>query len=479
MGSIERLISLSYIKKKWMDMLRIMKFGGTSVGDSEKIKHVAGLVKKYKEEETVIVTSAMAGVTDELLVIAEKVARGISEEEIKNMVGTLREKHALTAKESISSEFLEIPLISIEKLCHELERVLIGVSYVGELTSRSLDYIISFGERLCAPILSGALNTVGVKSKWFTGYEAGITTDSNFGKASPVWEITNKKITEILKPKLKEYVPVVTGFIAGDEKGRITTLGRGGSDYSAAILGAALDAGEIWIWTDVNGIMTTDPKLVSNARTIKLISYIEAMELAYFGAKVLHPKTIEPAMEKGIPVRVRNTFNPENEGTLIVKEREKIEDIVKAVSVMEGVVMLNISGAGMIGMPGVVARVFKALATGNINILMISQASSEANISFVILKEDLKKALEVLSTEFRNNYIKQIDYLKDIAIIAVVGAGMIGTKGVAARVFKAVADAGVNIIMIAQGSSEVNISFVILEKDAKKAAEALHKEFIG
>ncbi len=460
-------------------MLRIMKFGGTSVGDSKRIKHVAELVKKYRSEETVIVVSAMAGVTDELLSIAKKVTRGSSEEEIKNVVGALRERHTLTAKEAISQEFLEIPLISIEKLCQELERLLMGISYVGELTPRSLDYILSFGERLCAPIISGALNSIGIKSKWFTGYEAGITTNSNFGKASPIWEITNKRVNDILKPILKKYVPVVTGFIAGDEKGRITTLGRGGSDYTASILASSLNANEIWIWTDVDGIMTTDPKLVKNARTIKVISYIEAMELAYFGAKVLHPKTIEPAMEKRIPVRVRNTFNPENEGTLIVKEQERIEDIVKAVSVMRGVVMLNISGAGMIGMPGVVAKVFKSLANENINILMISQASSEANISFVIPKEDLKKALKALNKEFKNNYIRQIDYLRDIAIIAVVGAGMIGTKGVAARIFKAVADAGVNIIMIAQGSSEVNISFVVLEKDAKKAAEALHREFIG
>lgn len=460
-------------------MLRVMKFGGTSVGDSQRIKHVAELVKKYKSKETVVVVSAMAGVTDELLTVAKKVAHGLTEEDIKNIVGALREKHIITAKEAVLREFLEIPLISIEKLCHELEKLLIGISYVGELTPRSLDYVLSFGERLCAPILSGALNSIGVKSRWFTGYEAGITTNSNFGRASPIWDITNKRINEILKPLLKEYVPVVTGFIAGDEKGRITTLGRGGSDYSASIIGSALNADEIWIWTDVDGIMTTDPRLVSDARTIKVISYIEAMELAYFGARVLHPKTIEPAMEKGIPVRVRNTFNPENEGTLIVREQERIEDIVKAVSVMKDVVMLNISGASMIGMPGIVARVFNALAEENINILMISQASSEANISFVIAKEDLKKALKVLNKEFKNNYIRQIDYLKDIAIIAVVGAGMIGTKGVAARVFKAVADAGVNIIMIAQGSSEVNISFVILEKDAKKAAEALHREFIG
>jgi aspartate kinase len=285
---------------------------------------------------------------------------------------------------------------------------------------------------------------------------------------------------EVLKPILKNSVPVVTGFIAGDEKGRIATLGRGGSDYTAAILGSALKVEEIWIWTDVNGILTTDPKLVKESKTIEILSFIEAMELAYFGAKVLHPKTIEPAMESGIPVRVRNTFNLNNKGTLIVKDQKKSTEVVKAISVMKHVALLTISGLGMIGVPGVAARVFNALATEKVNILMISQGSSEVNISIVIEQKDLENAINTIKMEFSGKQIvRDINYKKNVAIIAVIGAGMQGAKGVAAKVFTAVAESDVNVLMISQGSSEVNISFVVFQKDAKKVANALHDKFIS
>jgi aspartate kinase len=458
----------------------VMKFGGSSVGSGERIKNTAELVKDHKPEECVVVVSAMQGVTDRLVDMAERVALGMPEEMIKNFTGELREKHRAATYEAVSRDYRETVMIDIERLCAELEKVLVGVSYVGELTPRSMDYVLSFGERLSAPIMSGALNSIGIKSRWFSGYEAGIVTDSDFGKAKPLWEITNKKIKKILQPHLEASVPVVTGFVAGDEKERITTLGRGGSDYSASIIGTALDADEIWIWTDVDGILTTDPKMVKEAKTIKVISFIEAMELAYFGAKVLHPKTIEPAMEKDIPVRVRNTFNPDNPGTVIVREQEKISDIVKAVSVMKNVALLTISGVGMIGVPGVAARVFGALAEEKVNILMISQGSSEVNISLIIERGDLKKAIGTIEKTFAGkNIVRDVQYNEDVAVIAVVGAGMRGTKGVAARVFTAVANAGVNILMIAQGSSEVNISFIVLEKDAVRAVKALHDEFIG
>jgi aspartate kinase len=338
---------------------------------------------------------------------------------------------------------------------------------------------MSFGERLSTPIVSGALNSIGIKSKWLSGYEAGVITNSDFGKASPIWDLTNKKIKKNLKPLMKDSIPVVTGFIAGDREGRITTLGRGGSDYTAAIIGTALDVDEIWVWTDVDGIMSTNPKLVSEARTIQIISYIEAMELAFFGAKVLHPKTIEPAMEKGIPVRVRNTFNPENEGTLIVREQKESSEIVKAISVMKDVSLITVSGVGMIGVPGVAARVFGALAKEKVNILMISQGSSEVNISIVIDKSDLENAIITLKREFADkNIVREVHHDENVSVIAVIGAGMIGTRGVAARVFTAVAKAGVNVLMIAQGSSEVNISFVVSRNDAKNAAKALHDEFV-
>jgi aspartate kinase len=461
-------------------MKLIMKFGGTSLANPESITDVCRIIAERKEDEIVVVVSALAGVTDMLIDTAKKVSEGeILEDEIKEFIGKLFEKHRLIAKDVLSEKEMELVLIELEKFSMELEKVLIGVGYVGELTPRSYAYIVSFGERLSAPIISGALSSCEIKSAWFSGYDAGIVTDSKFERADPIWDSTMKNVKERLKKLEKDTVPVITGFISGDAAGRITTLGRGGSDYTAAILGAAVDADEVWIWTDVDGIMTTDPRLVPDAKTIPVISYIEAMELAYFGAKVLHPKSIEPAMEKGVPVRVKNTFNPSGQGTLIVREQEKTRQVVKAVSVMTNVTMVTISGVGMIGVPGVAANSFSALAEEKVNILMISQGSSEVNITFIIESQDLSKAVGVLESRFQNKEIvRKIDYNTDVAIIAIIGAGMKGTRGVAARLFTAVADAGVNVLMIAQGSSELNISFVVLEKDAKKAARALHDEFI-
>ncbi len=458
----------------------VMKFGGTSVADGERIKNVAKIVEKFRANETVVVVSALANVTDSLLNFANKVKSHIDEEEIKNFVAELKERHRYACEIAVKKEFRDPILLEIEKLCGDLEKVLIGISYIGELTKRSLDYVLSFGERLSAPILSGALKSIGIDSIWLSGGEAGIVTDSNFGRANVIWDKTEKLVRKRLLPLLKDKVPVVTGFIAVDERGRITTLGRGGSDYTASIIGACIDADEIWMFKETEGIMTCDPRIVKNAKPIEVLSYIEAMELAYFGAKVLHPKTIEPAIAKNIPVRVKNTFNPEGKGTLIVRETKKTNGVVKAISVMKNVSLINISGAGMISEVGVASRVFKALADANVNVLMISQGSSEANISLVVNREDSKKALESLKNEFKDEKIvKTIECNNSVAIIAVVGAGMRGTKGVAARVFRAVADAGVNVLMIAQGSSEVNISFVVLEEDADKAVVSLHDEFLS
>ncbi len=457
----------------------VMKFGGTSVGSAEMIKRVAGIVAKHRVDNTLVVVSAMSGVTNSLVDIGQKVVGGASEEEIKRFTGDISEKHIAIIREA-GIGHRETVTLEVEKLCAELEKVLIGISYVGELTPRSLDYVLSFGERLSAPIVASALRQLRLKSNWFSGGEAGIVTNSDFGKAKPLWDLTQKKVKKTLRPLMKKEIPVVTGYIAADEEGRITTLGRGGSDYSASILGAALNAEEIWIWTDVNGIMSTDPRLVKEAKTIDVLSYIEAAELAYFGGKVLHPKTIEPAMEKDIPVRVKNTFEPDHPGTLIVRKQEEVGDIIKAVSVMKDVALLTIEGVGMVGVPGVAARVFSALAKEKVNIIMISQGSSEVNISIVIEKGDLERAKKTIAEEFSGkNVVRDVRYEKDVAVIAVIGAGMRGTKGVAARVFTTVANAGANVIMISQGSSEVNISFAVAGRDAQKAANALHHEFIS
>jgi aspartate kinase len=460
-------------------MRLIMKFGGSSVGNGKRMKETARIISEYRKDETVVVVSAMQGITDRLIKIANDAVNGVGEEGIRDFIQGLKNSHVSAAKTSVSKEHLDGVIVTIEQRCTELMKVLVGVSFVGELTPRSLDYIMSFGERLSAPILSGAISSLNIESKPLTGYGAGIITDSNFGNAAPMWAATNKKIKRSLEPLLKKGIPVVTGFVAGDEKGNITTFGRGGSDFTASIIGSALDADEIWIWTDVDGILSSDPGLVKKAEIIDAISYAEAQELAYFGAEVLHPKTIEPAMEKGTAVRVKNTFNPKNQGTLIVREQKKSVDVVKAVSVRNEVALLTVSGVGMIGVPGIAAKLFGVLADERVNILMISQGSSEVNISFIIEKSGLKKALSTLKKAFPGkDIVTEIRHSDDVSIVAVVGSGMRGTKGVAARIFTAVAKAGVNILMIAQGSSEVNISFVVQRKDARKAANALHKEFI-
>jgi aspartate kinase len=273
---------------------------------------------------------------------------------------------------------------------------------------------------------------------------------------------------------------VVTGFVAGTAKGTVTTLGRGGSDYSASIVGAALKADEIWIMTDVDGIMTADPKIEPRAKVIDVISYLEATELAYFGAKVLHPKTIQPAMELDIPVRVRNASKPEKEGTLIVRKSERSVKIVKAITASKNVSLITVGGAGMIGVPGVAAAVFDILGQNGVSVLMISQSSSQANISFAVERKDLDAALNSLRRGFSERHCDwTIEFDRDVSIIATVGAGMKGMPGVAARVFNTIGRNKINILMIAQGSSELNISFATNEHDAVKAVRALHGEFLS
>ncbi len=456
-----------------------MKFGGTSIGDGARMKHVALLAKEYREKgnEIVLVTSALSGVTDALLKNAKDASETGKTSSVKEFIADLTKQHHQAAHDAINkNNIVEKVTGEIDSRIEELEKALIGICYLGELTVRSIDYISSYGERLAAPILCGSLNSLGVKSHTFTGGEAGIITSDEYGNARPL-EKTYFLVKERIAPLLHEGIPVVTGFIGENEAGIITTLGRGGSDFTASIIGAAISADEIWLWKEVNGILTTDPKIVPEARTIPFISYIEAMELSYFGAKVLHPKAIEPAIKHGIPVRVKNTFDPDFPGTIVVKDLKLSRDIVKAVTVIKNVALINISGAGMVGTIGVAARVFTTLANAGVNIIMISQGSSEANISLVVDENHLDKAVRGIKAEFKNGIIKEVTHDRNICVVAVVGAGMANTPGVAGRVFGALGKAAVNVIMISQGSSQHNISFVVSEDGAKKAVQVLHREF--
>ncbi|NPV61936.1 MAG: aspartate kinase [Methanotrichaceae archaeon] len=454
----------------------IMKFGGVSVADGQRLRHVGDLVKHFnRDNEIILVTSALQGVTDSLLECARMAATEGNVAEVIEFIERLTDRHNQAIDEAIQNPEIakEVKAVVGERI-NELEKAYIGICYLGELTLRSLDYISSYGEQLAAPILSGVLRDMGIESAHFTGADAGIVTNSDYGDSRPL-ERTYDLIPQKMLPI--KGVPVVTGFIAKDEKGTITTLGRGGSDLSASLIGAALDADEIWFWKETSGVMTTDPKMVPEAKPIPSISYREAMELSYFGAKVLHPRAIEPAIRKGIPVRVKCTFDPDSPGTQIVHDDVQKEDVIKAVTVHKNVALLNISGAGMIGTPGVAARAFTALARAGINIIMISQGSSEASISLLIEEKQLEKAEDALRAEFPRDLVKEISHNSDVCALAVVGAGMAGTPGVAARVFKAMGGARINVLMISQGSSEHNISFVVSRKDGEHAVRELHREF--
>jgi aspartate kinase len=460
----------------------VMKFGGSSVATGEKIRRVAHLIADNMSDDygIVVVISALDGVTNQLIQAAEKAKKG-NRQFVSKFRKELLERHLATVKEAIKDKQHQEDAIEVVKeRIAELEQVLTGIVYVGELTPKSRDTVIAYGEKLSAPIVNGALKDIGVNSQQLTGGEAGIVTDNNYGEAGLLMNVTKFQLTKKLEPLLKKgTVPVLTGFIAATQNGETTTVGRGGSDYTATIVGAALDADEVWIWTDVDGLMTSDPKIVPEAKTIPEISFQEATELTIFGAKAMHPRALEPARKEGIPVRIRNVFSPNNEGTLIVQdEQSKTKDGVKAVAIVRNVAVITISGAGMVGAPGTAAKVFEVLGRENINILMISQSVSEADISLVIQRNFLERAVSTLEIALLGrDFIREIMSEDDVCVVAVLGAGMKGMPGVASRIFSAVAQKGINVLMIAQGSSELNISFVVKEKDGAETVRAIHREF--
>lgn len=460
----------------------VMKFGGTSVGTGENIRHVADLVTEYSKDNNVaVVVSALAGVTNDLIETGCK-AKKSDEKSIQAFTIKLLKRHTDAIATAITSEAIQKEVTQItEKTIAELEKVLTGICYVGELTLKSKDYVVSFGERLSAPIVWGAIKDRKADTQCFTGKEAGIVTDSNFGEADPLMNFTTHLIRERISPLLeKGVIPVVTGFIAANQDGIVTTVGRGGSDYTATILGVALQVDEVWIWTDVDGIMTTDPKIVPGARMLPQLSYQEAAEMAIFGAKAMHPRALGPVSKENIPVRIRNTANPQNMGTLITKEpNANGKEAVKAVALIKDVAMINLYGAAMVGAPGSYSKVFDVLGKNNINVMMVSTAASEANISLVIKRGFLGRAISNLEIALleRGGIVTEVTAEDDVAVIAVMGAKMKGTLGVASKIFSTVAKKGINIRMIAQGSSELNISFVVKEKDGAAVVQAIHEVF--
>jgi len=457
-------------------LLRVMKFGGTSVKEVGYIT-IYDIITNFKDDKVVVVVSALKGVTDNLLEATRRAESG-EERWVEDFLSEFKKQHILAAIESIGN-FPSHLKERLSKADRELEQALHGILHLREASPHSVDYVVSFGERYSAEIAAATLASNGLDARSFTGGEAGIITDDRFGEAKPIIDITGEKVKERISPLLEGgTIPVVGGFSGITIGGIVTTLGRGGSDYTATILAKALHADEVIIWSDVDGILTADPKIVPEAVTLPEITYAEAMEMAVLGAKSLHPRVLEPIIDERIPVKLKNTFNPKHEGTLIVERPSRpFPSVVKVISLIRDVGMLAIRGASMVGEPGTAARFLNKIAEPKINLMMISQSASETNICVVVRRQFLEKAYEVVNEDLGRE-AKRLEVEPDISVIAALGEGMKGTPGVAARMFKAVADAGINVRMVSSGSSELNISFVVKETDGIKAVKALHREFI-
>jgi len=458
----------------------VIKFGGTSVGAVPQIDQAARIVHSMRESKPVVVVSAMGGVTDALLQAGEAAVAGQTQQR-DDKLWEIRSRHDRAINELFKNRSVVHELQDTHRaIWEEIQKVFTGVSLLREMSSRSRDLISSFGERLIVPIFARYMREMGFEAEPIDAREIIVTSeDSEFLLVD--FEETRKRCQKLSKMAKSGVVPVVTGFICATPAGITTTLGRGGSDYSASIIGSSIKAEEIQIWTDVNGVMTADPRIVPDARVLDRVSYKEAAEMSYFGAKVLHPQTIMPAVDENIPIRIKNTFVPEVPGTLISAETPVHQYSVKTVTSITGMTLVSVEGRGMIGVPGVAGRVFTATARNRISVLMFSQGSSEQHISLVVNRNDGDATVKALRREFEQEIerrrIDRITSISDIAIIALVGEGIKGAPGVAARAFGVLGSANINILMIAQGSSELNLSIVARQKDAPRAVQLIHEAF--
>ena len=459
----------------------VMKFGGTSVGTAEAMHQVVTIVKTEKQrwKNVVVVTSALSGVTDTLLKTAAKVTTGqtiILEE----TAAELTQRHSEIADALISNAVVRDPVkTEINEIISQVINLCKAVAVLGETTPRVMDTIASSGERMCVRLLAAAIQSIGIPAEAIEATRL-IRTDDHYTDAHPDFTKTKEMSREVLTPILdKGVVPVITGFIAATENGNITTLGRGGSDYSAALIGAFLPADDVWIYTDVNGVMTADPRLIPEATTVPVCSYREIAELAYYGARVLHPKAIRPVIEAGIVLRVCNTFNPKHPGTRLVSELEARNGVIKAITTVRSLQLITLEGRGMLGVPGVAARTFETVAKLGTSVPLITQASSEQSICFAVPTESTNSVITMLtaafSREIESRDIDRVWATEEVGIVTIVGEGMRSTPGVSGRIFTALGNKEVNVIAIAQGSSEVSISLVVSAAHIQQALRVLHQ----
>jgi len=477
--------------------MRILKFGGSSVASPERIKDVIQIVRRLVNSDQsnntdysdiAIVVSAQGGVTDKLVKLCELIPIDIGSCDL--IIQELERRHLDSLKALLPVAQHPAAMAEVMSMCNELSDIVKGASLVGEVTARTKDLILSFGERLSAFVVSLAFKYADLEAitgnamyadAIYTDARQIIKTDATYGQAKVDFEKTNILTRDYFAAN--KGLKVVTGFIGSSSQGQTTTLGRSGSDYTASIIGAALDADVIEIWTDVDGMMTADPRYVEEAQSIDQLSYNEAMELSHFGAKVLFPASLQPAMNKKIPILVKNTLNPDHKGTLVCADSSLNGGPIKGITSLKNICLINVEGCGMVGVAGVSARMFGALSQNHISVIFISQASSEHSICIALMQENAEKAAHLLKETFASELvggqITSISYESRLAIVAVVGENMRHVPGVAARVFSPLGKNKINVIAISQGSSEINISIVIHEDDLKKALCSLHKSFFN
>lgn len=459
-----------------MSNVTIMKFGGTSVGDAERIANVASLVSHHPDS-TVVVVSAMAGITDLLILASGTAAKG-HRSKTETIIKRIRDKHSAVIDDlKLGADVLP----KIDELIAHLRLALADIIEQTDCTPRDYDKVMSFGERLSVQLVSAALRKIGVDSVPVEATSL-IVTSAKYGDAEPDLEASTRNVVKILQPIIKkEIVPVVTGFIGMTEDGEITTLGRGASDYTATILGYCLDASQVWIWTDVTGVMTADPRLIPEAETISELTYQEAAELSYFGAKVLHPLTIVPASLKQIPIYIRNTFEPQAVGTKISADTSSFTGRVKAVTVRNDLSLITVQGVGVTGVPRVASKVFGSLADNDIDVFLVSQASSEHNMSLVVKGSSSVVAAEyihgALGDEMSSKTVDLVQLKNGLSIVAVVGNGVNALPGITSQTFASLGSHDVDIVAIAYGSSSQSLSFVVDSSEATIAIKTLHQAF--
>lgn len=459
--------------------MKVLKFGGSSVGSAENIEKVVEIVKNsIKEDSCAVILSAMQGTTDGLIEIAKTAEKG--DDSFRLKIKELESKHISAARTLLGEDSADGVFDFIENRFNELRSICEGVYLLRELSARTLDRIVSFGEILSTKIVSAKFNLLGVENVWKDSRQI-ISTDSNFGFAAVDFTKTNAQVKGFFD-NAKAKLVILPGFIASDANGITTTLGRGGSDYTGAIIAAALDANVLEIWTDVSGMMTADPRIVRNIRQIPRITYREAMELSHFGAKVIYPPTIQPVLQKNIPTFIKNTFAPEDYGTLIESTTDN-DEIVRGITSIDKISILSLEGSGMVGIPGFSKRLFDSLSRGQINVILITQSSSEHSICVAIDEKFGELARLIVDKEFEYEIaVGKIEPLRvenGLSILALVGDNMKNHSGVSGKMFAALGAQGVNVRAIAQGSSERNISAVIETKDVRKAVNSLHEEFFS